>query len=361
MPVKVITVPKTLKTPRIIAMEPAHNQYAQQSLLEILVEELENDKLVGKMIRFTDQIPNQTLALRGSMSGDFATLDLSEASDRVSLRLVSRLLRPYLPLHAAVMACRSQNADVPGFGVTHLAKFASMGSALCFPFEAMVFLTIVFIGIERERKRPLSASEIQLLRSGVRVFGDDIIVPTRYAQAVVASLETYGLKVNAAKSFWTGKFRESCGGEYYDGFDVKSVKLTQMLPYNRRNAGELIALVSHRNQLYKAGLWSTAQYLDNFIGKISPFPVVSEDSPALGRVTFFAQVDEERWDSKLQRWLVKALVVVSKIPINVASDRGSLLKFFLKRGDEPVYLKDHLERSGRPRSVDTRLGWAPSL
>ena len=361
MPVKVITVPKTLKTPRIIAMEPAHNQYAQQSILEVLVKDLECDNLVGKMVRFTDQIPNQELARRGSISGRFATLDLSEASDRVSLRLVTRLLRPYPPLLRAVMACRSQNAAVPGEGVIHLAKFASMGSALCFPFEAMVFLTIVFLGIQKSLNHPLSISEIQLLRNGVRVFGDDIIVPTRYAQTVVASLETFGLKVNTAKSFWTGKFRESCGSEYYDGFDVKTIKLTQVLPDNRRSAGELIASVEHRNHLYKAGLWFTAQYFDDFLERLAPFPVVSDTSPALGRQTFFRQVSEERWDAKLQRWLVKALVVSSRIPISVASERGSLLKFFLKRGDEPIYLKDHLERSGRPQSVDTRLRWAPSL
>jgi hypothetical protein len=352
MPVKVITVPKTLKTPRIIAMEPLHNQYAQQSILEVLVKDLEDDELVGKMIRFTDQIPNQQLARKGSMSGKFATLDLSEASDRVSLRLVSRLLRPYHPLLRAVTGCRSQQANVPGHGVIHLAKFASMGSALCFPFEAMVFLTIVFLGIERGLNRPLTRSEIQLLRTGVRVYGDDIIVPTRYASSVVATLELFGLKVNTAKSFWTGKFRESCGSEYYDGFDVKTIKLTHVLPDSGQHAEEFIAAVSHRNQLYKAGLWETARYLDNFLGKISPFPVVSEDSPALGRVSFLKQVSEERWDSKLQRWLVKARVVTSRLPISVASDRGALLKFFLKRGDQPVYLKDHLERAGRPRSKD---------
>lgn len=361
IPVKVIDVPKTLKTPRIIAVEPAHNQYAQQSILEVLVKDIEDDGLVGKMIRFTDQIPNRNLARSGSRSGKYATLDLSEASDRVSLRLVSRLLRHYKPLLRAVMACRSQNADVPGFGVIHLAKFASMGSALCFPFEAMVFLTIVFIGIEKSLNRPISRTEIQLLRSGVRVYGDDIIVPTRYALAVVESLETYGLKVNAAKSFWNGKFRESCGGEYYDGFDVNPVKLTTLLPSDRRHAGEFISTVSHRNLLYKAGLWKTAEYLDNLLGALAPFPVVSDDSPALGRRSFLTQLSEERWDAKLQRWLVKALVQFSRIPVSVASERGSLLKFFLKRGDEPVYLKDHLERAGRPRSVDTRSRWVPSI
>lgn len=359
LPVSVVCVPKTLKSPRIIAMEPAHMMYAQQSILEILVKDIEDDKLIGKMIGFSDQIPNQKLAREGSLSGnlgrDLATLDLQEASDRVPLRLVSRLLNNHVALNRAVMACRSQKASVPGFGVIRLAKFASMGSALCFPMEAMVFLSIIYIGIERALNRPLTLRDVRYFSEGVRVYGDDIIVPKAYAQSVVVALETYGLKVNAAKSFWTGKFRESCGSEYFDGFDLKTVKLRAVLPDNRQNADEFVSLVSHRNQLYKAGLWSTCEYIDNFLGKLSPFPVVDEDSPALGRHSFLPRLSEERWDEKLHRWLVRASVVVSRLPVSKASGPGALMKFFLKRGEEPIYSKDHLERAGRPRSVDTRL------
>lgn len=369
-PVKVVLVPKTQKSPRIIAMEPAHIQYAQQSILEILVRELENDDLVGKMIRFTDQIPNQELARRGSINGDFATLDLKEASDRVPLRLVTRLLKPYLPLTRAIMACRSQNASVPGFGVLHLSKFASMGSALCFPVEAMVFLTLVFLGIERERGRPLTIPEIKLLRNSVRVFGDDIIIPTRYAHSVTLTLQTFGSVVNTAKSFYSGNFRESCGGEYFKGVSVKPVRLTEVLPGSRRHAEEFIATVSHRNQLYKAGLWATAQCLDAYLGKLSPFPTVSEDSSALGRHSFIRRLSEEKWDPLLQRWLVKATVVSTKKPPSPLDGFGALMKFFLQRkGVEsllsflspPMMDGDHLKRAGRPRSVDTRLRWVATI
>jgi hypothetical protein len=42
-PVRVITVPKTLKTPRIIAIEPTAMQYMQQALLELIVEGVQKD------------------------------------------------------------------------------------------------------------------------------------------------------------------------------------------------------------------------------------------------------------------------------------------------------------------------------
>lgn len=84
-PVRVITVPKTLKTPRIIAIEPTCMQYTQQGIMVALVRAIESDSLLQHFIGFTRQGPNQTMARDGSLSGNLATLDLSEASDRLSL------------------------------------------------------------------------------------------------------------------------------------------------------------------------------------------------------------------------------------------------------------------------------------
>ncbi len=364
-PVSVVAVPKTLKTPRIIAMEPAHMMYAQQSLMEILVSKLESDQLLGGMIGFTNQETNQKLAQLGSKYGHLATLDLSEASDRVSLRLVSRLLRKHTSLYRAVLSCRSQRASVPGYGVLRLSKFASMGSALCFPIEAMVFLTVVFLGIQKALNRPLVTADLKKIRRSVRVYGDDIIVPVAYAPSVVESLGTYGLKVNVAKSFWTGKFRESCGGEYFDGVSVKPIRLTNLPPSHRRQAREVISFVSQRNQLYEAGCWSTVRYIDNFMERLAPFPVVGRASQAIGRISFLSQFDIGKQCPILHKPLVKALVGVSKRPSSPLGGFGALMKFFLRRleftpGMEhfgPIVDDDHLRFAGRPRSVDTRLRW----
>jgi len=91
MPVKVVSVPKTLKTPRIIAIEPTCVQYAQQALMEMFVDQLEKSNYLQGSIGFTDQKPNQEFAQAGSVDGSLATIDLSEASDRVSNLLVKRL------------------------------------------------------------------------------------------------------------------------------------------------------------------------------------------------------------------------------------------------------------------------------
>ena len=358
LPVKVIPVPKTLKTPRIIAIEPSYVQFAQQAILEPMVRGLENDFVLKHFLGFSDQKPNQLLAKEGSKKGHTATLDLSEASDRVSNQLVRRLVGNHPHLLAGLEATRSRRADVPGHGVIRLSKFASMGSALCFPVEAMVFLTLVFLGIERESNtRFRTKRDFLAYRDRVRVYGDDLIVPVDNVDSVIDTLEHFGARVGAAKSFWIGRFRESCGKEYYDGHDVSIVKVRRIFPSSLQDAQECISIVSLRNQLYRAGCWQTVRHLDSRIWKVFKyFPVVSETSPALGRHSFLGYHTEKEC-TQLHRPLVKAYVVRSIIPKNSLTGDGALLKFFLKRGGLPSVDREHLGRSGRPRAVDIKPRW----
>lgn len=355
-PVKVITVPKTLKTPRIIAIEPTCMQYVQQGLMERIVDYIAHDNIVGNLIGFDDQEPNQLLAQKGSKTGDLATLDLSEASDRVSNQHVRLLLSSHPNLLQGVDSCRSRKADVRGQTV-RLAKFASMGSALTFPIEAMVFLTIVLVGIGKARNRPLTRGDIASLRGKVRVYGDDLVVPADCVNSVIEVLEAFGSRVNYDKSYWNGKFRESCGKEYYDGEDVSIVRCRRMLPTSRRDVLEMVSLVSFRNQLYFAGLWQSAGELDGIIaGYLKHYPTVSPSSPVLGRHSLLAY-QTDKMCNDLHSPLVKGYCVVSKPPVSIASGEGALLKWFLKRGEEPIADRNHLERFGRPDAVDIKLRW----
>jgi len=357
-PVRVVSVPKTAKAPRIIAIEPTCMQYMQQGLLEVMVDCLESDFLVQDMIGFTDQTPNQRLACVGSRSHSedeqLATLDLSEASDRVSLLLVQRLLLNFPHLSEAVEACRSARADVPGLGIHSLTKFASMGSALTFPMEECVFLTCIFYGFESSLGRHLTFKDIRSLKGRVRVYGDDIVVPIEIVPSVISALELFGFKVNHNKSFWTGKFRESCGKEYYDGHDVSIYRVRRVLPECRTDFQEIISLISLRNQAYWSGYWGVAGYLDAIVEGLVPFPNVLSSSPVLGRQTALGY-SEEQFDSNLQHPLVRGVVVRSRIPTSHLEDEWALLKFFLKRGDLPYADERHLERQGRPDAVGIKL------
>jgi hypothetical protein len=358
MPSRVISVPKTQKTPRIIAIEPASVQYVQQGLLEAITRHTRQSFIDG-FIGSDSQEPNQLLAQLGSRDGSLATLDLSEASDRVSLSLVEELLANNPLSQRAVLACRSQRASVPGEGIISLSKFASMGSALCFPFEAMVFLTIIFLAIEKEQGyRFTKKSDIIRFLGSVRVYGDDIIVPVEYVHSVVELLEHFGAKVGRHKSFWIGRFRESCGKDYYEGSDVSVVKVRHNFPSHSQQATECISLVSLRNQFYFAGCWDTVRWLDHQIRKILHFfPNVAPTSSVLGRHSFLGY-DTEKIDDNLHSPMVKGYVITSQSPRDPLDGYGALLKFFLKRGPEPRYDGRHLERAGRPRAVRIKPRWS---
>jgi len=368
IPVRVITVPKTLKTPRIIGIEPTAMQYAQQAILPLILNSLQpsrglwkRDDFLSRVIGFDDQDPNKAMAKDGSLTGELATLDLSEASDRVSNELVVEMMRNWPHLNKAVSASRSTKAHVPGWGIQSLSKFASMGSALCFPVEAMVFTTLIFMGIEKELNAPLTPASLRKFKGKVRVYGDDIIVPVEYVQTVIATLESFGFKVNARKSFWTGKFRESCGGDYYAGQDVTIVKVREMFPKSRSDATGVISLVSLRNQLYFAGYWDTVKWLDDEIRRvIKHFPVVLPSSPVLGRHSFLGYESKKMCD-ELHRPLVRGYAVHARIPENPLADSGALLKCLLKRGEQPFVAEDHLERSGRPQAVNIKLRWQSAV
>lgn len=379
VPVRVITVPKTLKTPRIIAIEPTCMQYAQQALLSPLVELLEADhlrpegfgeNLVSGMVGFTDQNPNRELARLGSLNSQLATLDLSEASDRVSLMHVSALLdsEKWPHLHEAAFASRSRLAEVPGWGLIAPAKFASMGSALCFPMEAMVFLATVFLGIEDSLQRPITRRDILSFRDRVRVYGDDIIVPIDHVNHVMSALDRNGFKVNHDKSFWNGKFRESCGGDYFDGQWVTPARLRKDLPQSMADASETASLVSFRNQLYQLGYWNTVKVLDGALHRFlkSHFPTIETTSPLLGRHTVLdvaKSLEEDPTGSKVSQTLhapvVRGYELSAVTPASRAEDHAALRKCLSPQRVEPFEDEKHLERQGRPEIVRIKLRWRP--
>jgi hypothetical protein len=262
-------------------------------------------------------------------------------------------------------------ARLPDGSIIPLKKFASMGSALCFPVESLVFYTAILAIRASIQGRFPSARLLRSLAKDVFVYGDDLIVPAHEASAICDGLETLGFKVNQRKSFWTGKFRESCGKEYFDGFDVSVVKVRYHFPTSRKDATEVISLISLRNQLYYSGYWQTTKWLDGRIRKlIHHFPTVLPTSPVLGRHSFLSGYETHKLSEDTHAPMVKGWRVRAPLPKNSLSESGALLKYFLKQARKPdkavqddltwlfpVLDEDHLERSGRPLAVSIKLGY----
>jgi len=376
-PAKLTAVPKTHLTPRLISIEPTCMQYIQQAISIPLRAMLERDKLAKHFVGFEEQWPNQAMAQIGSEDGSLATLDLSEASDRVPNWLVEDLFQDFPHFSEGIEACRSQTVRLPSGDVIRLQKFASMGSALTFPIEAMVFTAVVLEGIVRASESRLNPGTLMRYRDMVRVYGDDIIVPTDMAEIAIDSLEAFGFKVNRNKSFWTGGFRESCGKEYWNGLDVSIVRFRKKLPTSRHDVDEIVSTSATRNLLYKAGMYGLASVLDDLLLEVLQgfYPWVAETSPILGRIHHSGLYQIDDWDEKLHSPVVRGWRVKPKIPENEIDGAPALLKVFSRSGQHKAAEwgefrinqygmrellmsedPDHLRRSGRPHVVSIKRG-----
>lgn len=373
--VQLATVPKTVKTPRIIAVEMTAMQYAQQAVMTGLYDRLcSGSTWLSKHIGFRDQTRNQDLAYRGSLGEGFATLDLSEASDRVHPHYVSVMFDRLPRLRDALMATRTSSVMLTDQGPEWaLNKFASMGSGTCFPVETMHFFQIVLASIAKQQQLILddiSGPMVRKLAEGVSVFGDDIIAPERYFECLTRDLVAFGLKVNVSKSFGTGDFRESCGADFFRGVDVKPVYVRQPFPFEGLlDPNGVNGWLELSNQLYKAGFWLTAEVVAGLIGEITgPLPVlhregagclhlVSHQGSALGHL-------KRSWSRTTQTplysvWAVEAVMVndplegypaLKKCLSLMRSPRVELVPdvYDVTR---PV---DHLMRSAKPYSIKLR-------
>jgi hypothetical protein len=235
-----------------------------------------------------------------------------------------------------------------------------MGSALCFPIEAMVFTTIVFLGLQDAVARKLSAADISAYRGSVRVYGDDIIVPADSVTYVVRALEAFGLKVNTKKSFWTGRFRESCGGDYFGGREVTPVRLKHVAPTRRQDVDEIVSWVAFANALEQRGFLSTAEFARQTVERAlrERLSEVGPNSSALGWILLGGQPLVSNHPT-LHVPVVKAHVVMRPIPANAVDGVWALRKTLPGGWSDPVFQR-HLSHSGRPSSARIKKKWVPA-
>lgn len=262
-PSRMSLVPKTLESPRIIAIEPSYAVFCQQGLRNWFQDKLENHPLTRNSIRFSDQSYNQRLAELASRIPYLATIDLSEASDRLSLELVKFLLGPNTFFCKSALACRSDKCQLPNGDIITLRKFATAGNSITFPVEAYCFYAIAVAAILCRLGKRVTPHSIMDVSRTIAVYGDDIIVPSEHFSAVGNLLESFGLKVNEKKSFCNSLFRESCGADFYDGVDVKPVylRINPLSLCHRLSDEEVVSITSSSNQFYMKGLWSVTKSL----------------------------------------------------------------------------------------------------
>lgn len=209
-----IAVPKDSRGPRLICVHPAESIWIQQGQRSVLEAAITQFPLTKGKINFTDQSVNGKLALSSSCSRELVTLDLKEASDRMSAELVRYLFGE--TAYEWLSCSRATHVKLLDGRVIRLQKWAPMGNALTFPVQSLVFWALVYASI---------LSRYGVNCNDVYVFGDDILYPVKYHQGVLEGLVSSGLIPNETKTFVKGFFRESCGVDAYNGIDVTPLRV----------------------------------------------------------------------------------------------------------------------------------------
>jgi hypothetical protein len=170
-------------------------------------------------ISLFDQSINQQLARQGSKDSSLATIDLSMASDTLAYNVVRTLLpADWFQLFDQL---RTPKGMLDGQEITY-AKFSSMGNGYTFELESLIFLAACQAILELKGVKPLAAQNHS-------VYGDDIIFPTEHTPSLINALTQIGFSVNNEKSFLSGPFRESCGGDFFMGHDVRPLYLKRRI------------------------------------------------------------------------------------------------------------------------------------
>jgi hypothetical protein len=183
-----------------------------------------------------------------------------------------------------------------------MAKYAGMGNATTFPIQSVIF-AVLAISALLGRLRP-SYRNVQRVAQSVRVYGDDIIVPSNGSHRVVDWITRAGLTVNSRKSFLEGNFKESCGVDAFRGINITPLYVrSHPINLSKTEPSTIAHYVSLANQTWLRGLYTLSAVFVRLVEEKlrKPLPLVSSNSSILGLHTRQEITEFQRWNTDLQR------------------------------------------------------------
>jgi hypothetical protein len=247
---KLFFAPKTREIARVACTEPTLNMFFQkgiQSALELRLKQVFGIDLRGRRKEpglfskpgiLPQQDKNRELARLGSINGSFGTIDLTSASDRISMEVVDYLFPESIVRW--LRKTRSPTTTLPCGESVELYMVSSMGNAFTFPLETAIFASVVVAAYRVLGIKPIYPRGTTL--GNFAVFGDDIIVVSEAYNLVCEMLDVLGHRVNHDKSFNAGLFRESCGSDWFAGHNVRGVYLKRL-----HNDGDFYKAINRLN------------------------------------------------------------------------------------------------------------------
>lgn len=382
---KVVLVPKDSRGPRLISCEPLEYQWIQQGLGNAIRQTIEKSPWTQGRVNFTSQEINRRLALEGSLTQKWVTLDMKEASDRVSLDLVRTLFAHVPRLLDCMIAARTPRTRLPNGDIVHMKKFAPMGSNLCFPVEAIVFHALAvgclvnaeFHNISRVKSGYAWLAYRSLMKRMARrvyVYGDDIICRDTDNATLQQYFPKVGLMFNSDKCCTHGSFRESCGMDAYKGVDVTPLRVKRVICRRpQQDAKTYCSYVAFSNAMWERGhrrvAALVAQRIERDLGPLPEFPVrnlvLNRESSQHYGVLAWARPGSRanaripgvrlRWNTKLHRLEVRVFKAGTS-KIEVFSDDWCMILRRWKAFSE----HDEPGTFALTRSVSLKRVWTPA-
>lgn len=223
---RLTNVPKSFKALRSIMPNTTLGSFYSAGLGDFITDRLAKSGINIRRL----QEKHQDLARAFSISRSHVTADLSSASDTITFALLSRIIpRDWM---------RALNfGRIRQFLINdrryYLHSFMTMGIGFTFPLETLVFYSLLE-SLRRLTKTP----------GFVSVYGDDLIYHRSMHPYVLSLFKELRFVLNEDKTFVESNFRESCGGDYYHGTDVR--------PFQPENAGaSSLSQTKYISYLYK--------------------------------------------------------------------------------------------------------------
>jgi len=327
-------VPKTSEISRTICTEPLLNMFFQRGIGNILEGVL---KRRFHLDLATQPDFNRVLADVGSREHEvFCTIDLASASDTIS----QNLLREVLDRDSFnwLNLVRSEFTELPNGELRQMNMISSMGNGYTFPLQTLLFASVVTAVY-----RVLGLSLVRNTRGRIGnfgVFGDDIIVRPRAYGLTCHLLGLLGFEVNMTKSYAEGSFRESCGADFWRGYNVRGVYCTSL-----KTKQDLYSLINRLNVWscnHGVPLRSAVGYL---LARVRFLPVPSYEPPISGIWTPSKALDEMQKDRRFGHVLYERYVSnPKKVPMHdVATAAGWPKRWNTTHGETTKVV--HVDRS----------------
>lgn len=239
VPAVFLSVPKTTLKNRGICTQPSGNMALQLSthswfceILRFWGVDLENQQFLNRRLAYYGS--RGPLHCKGR-SWSFDTWDLSRASN-FPWQLIVEVFPPEVVVWLDSIRSHEMLVSLgSSYQCVRKEMCSTMGNGFTFALMTLLLSAIVkalysYFGLSEY-------DEICSPTAGVRhpeavrssrlktwaVYGDDIIVDHRLRYALPLVLKHFGFLVNSDKSYTSGSFRESCGADFYQGYNVRPV------------------------------------------------------------------------------------------------------------------------------------------